>query len=1124
MDHYYINKKKLDLFLEKHRAKDGQKYTHTLFGGKYGKYHISDVSYHQFLNLYKKLVFSKNSELYVVERHDGKDVGPLVIDIDYWADKEYNERQYRQDHIDKLVEISTKIINKYMDFGNYDGESEVIVMEKEGPSYKDGKYKDGFHILFPLALNVTSRYFLLNKIKRKAEKKDIFSDINYSDSGYDVIFDKRVIYSNGLTMYGSRKKDSQIYTLTSMYNFNAERIELKYDSDEMVYICSLRIYNAQDEIPMKERYINNKKISAKLEEIRKTENPMKNMYRKQNNVHENDGENGDQNVENNEKNSNDKVNNMKKKIREREPKGKEGEVNIARKLIKILSPSRAENYSDWSNIGWALHSISPRLLDDYIEFSKQSPKWHPGCCERIWNSAKSRDDGYTIASLYWWAQNDDLTGYTNIMRENINQLILEAETGTHDDIAKVVLEMYRHIYRCTSIQKKVWYEFKDNRWTNIDSGFSLSMKLSDEVAKEYLALASNYFGQSGTLNGFDNDNMIQKARNALKVVDKLKTVSFREQVMTACAIRFHEISKNFEELLDSNSNLIGFNNGVYDLEKGCFRSGLPDDYISNSTKYDYRDYDDDDEDVNVVMQYFKTVMVEDDMRKYVLKFISSCLDGHSREQKFILWTGIGCHEKDTEIKLHDGTTKKVQDIVCTDKLMGDDGYPRSIKVLYTGEQQMYQVSLDNDIKFTVNKNHRVALKNKHKYEFIEDIDIYDQNIVWLEWYEYIEHIPLKRRLPFLTKEKAQLYMQNELANKENVLDYGKVIPVMIADYINLSEDVRKDFVMYSVTFQNESKIYGEHAVISIEEKPRDRFYGFEIDGNEKYVMGNGIVTYNSNGKSTTVELMEKTLGDYFGVLPTTVLTRKRGNASNATPELADKRGKRVLFIQEPEHDDTIYVGLMKNLTGGDWIEARALYGMPFRYKPQFKLVLVCNKLPYIPANDQGTWRRLRVTPWESKFVDHTPKNPNEFKKDKKLQEKLGNWKEAFIWILLNKYYPDYRQNGLDEPDKVKQFTDKYKNEQDIIAAFVNNNIEITNNQKDKISIGMVYENFKAYYKANISNVCNINRKDFEESIGNMDKLKILNGTIFGIIFKVEEGGDDEDEPETNSHFGKMLTK
>ena len=96
--------------------------------------------------------------------------------------------------------------------------------------------------------------------------------------------------------------------------------------------------------------------------------------------------------------------------------------------------------------------------------------------------------------------------------------------------------------------------------------------------------------------------------------------------------------------------------------------------------------------------------------------------------------------------------------------------------------------------------------------------------------------------------------------------------------------------------------------------------------------------------------------------------------------------------------------------------ARPLYGDPFYYVPQFKLVLTCNVLPHIPSSDQGTWRRLRVSPWESEFVDE-PKYPNQFKRDYNLLEKMTRWKEIFLWYLEKKWYPLYREKGLKEPEK-----------------------------------------------------------------------------------------------------------
>lgn len=1155
-------KSSLFKFLKKYDVtkKDNIILTHTCYGEPYGSYHIPDNKYPKFLNLYKKVIkysFENNIEpkLHIIERHDGRDYGPLIIDIDYWTEKKDKERKYRQEHIENIISIISNKIKE--NFEIEDHKIEALVMEKERPCYdsKKNRNKDGFHIIYPISLSVKNRYYLFDLVKKEAIEKDIFKDIPYiNKGGYDEIFDSSVLFKNGLTMYGSKKKNGQLYSLTCIYDNNMKQKKIEYDFDELVVLSSLRSYCEEEELSLKEKYkthadqvyknYTTKKVSIKINKDSKNINNRK---------------------KNRKKNRND------------------DDIDFVRKIVKILDKRRADIYNEWRDLGWALHSIDDRLLDDYINFSKQSPKWEPGCCEKIWNNAREIDNGITISSLYWWAQQDNPKKYIELMGENINQLLKEADTGTHHDIAKIIFEMYKHQYRCTSISKNIWYEFKNHRWSNIDSGFSLSMKIANELPKEYMRLAGMQLIEMSTSeDGFQSENIKKRYDRTIKIANNLKNQSFINQVMQACGRFFHGISTDFEEKLDSNPNIIGFNNGVYDLEKGYFRSGLPDDYISMTTGYDYQEYDDDDDEIEMVNNYFNTVMVEEDMKKYVMKFIASCLDGHSREQKFILWTGVGCHEKDTEILMYNGTKKKVQDIKCNENLMGEDGTPRRVKTLFTGEQDMFRIYLDNNESFVVNRNHRLALKNKFRSKIYSGLNLYNEKIYWAEWYEYLDNVPIKNNKPFRLEDDAHKYLKKVISNNKNYIYEDEVIPIMVNDYLKLDDEIRNNMVMYNRSLDMiydmniEDRInivdnlvnkYGihdkddirinkeslddtldviirsigirvenyddyiiinrndisnieinkcsEYNIIKIENVGRDRFYGFEIDGDEKYLMGNLMVTYNSNGKSTTVDLMQQALGDYFGVLPTTVLTRKRGSSSNATPELADKRGKRVLFIQEPEHDDTVYVGLMKNLTGGDWIEARALYGSPFRYKPQFKLVLVCNKLPHIPANDQGTWRRLRVTPWESKFVDGEPKKKNEFKKDKKLAERIHMLNKPFVWLLLNKYYPDYKENGIEEPKKVTQFTDGYKKEQDIIAEYIGDNVQITNNKRDRVLLMTLYEGFRAFSKLSPKHQIP-SKKEFTEYLKEIDGINVIHGTIHGIVMKEESIDVNSDSDSDNN--------
>lgn len=219
--------------------------------------------------------------------------------------------------------------------------------------------------------------------------------------------------------------------------------------------------------------------------------------------------------------------------------------------------------------------------------------------------------------------------------------------------------------------------------------------------------------------------------------------------------------------------------------------------------------------------------------------------------------------------------------------------------------------------------------------------------------------------------------------------------------------------------------------------------------NQKFMIWIGK---GSNGKGSLIELLDNTLNGcsngYFATLPPTILTQKRGSSSGATPELADKIGKRLIVLQETETDDKINVGFMKNITGQDKIETRPLYGDPFQYTPQFKLLLACNHLPNITSDEDGTWRRIRVIDFMISFKTN-PTNKNERKADPELRDNLKYWKQAFAWLLLKKYYPIYKEHGLDklEPERVKLSTDKYKADSNVFMEFFTEILEVAPESK-----------------------------------------------------------------------------
>jgi phage/plasmid-associated DNA primase len=81
----------------------------------------------------------------------------------------------------------------------------------------------------------------------------------------------------------------------------------------------------------------------------------------------------------------------------------------------------------------------------------------------------------------------------------------------------------------------------------------------------------------------------------------------------------------------------------------------------------------------------------------------------------------------------------------------------------------------------------------------------------------------------------------------------------------------------------------------------------------------------SNGKSKLANLFRAALGDYSITIPVTVFTQKRIEYGRACPELQRTKGRRVVFISEPSHNETLNLGIVKEVTGGDAMYTRGLY-------------------------------------------------------------------------------------------------------------------------------------------------------------------------------------------------------
>lgn len=73
--------------------------------------------------------------------------------------------------------------------------------------------------------------------------------------------------------------------------------------------------------------------------------------------------------------------------------------------------------------------------------------------------------------------------------------------------------------------------------------------------------------------------------------------------------------------------------------------------------------------------------------------------------------GVGkCHSKGTPIMMYDRSIKMVEDVVVGDKVMGDDGSPRTVMNTTSGQEDMFLVRQKLGMDYVVNKSHILSLR------------------------------------------------------------------------------------------------------------------------------------------------------------------------------------------------------------------------------------------------------------------------------------------------------------------------------------------------------------------------------------------------------------------------------
>jgi len=198
----------------------------------------------------------------------------------------------------------------------------------------------------------------------------------------------------------------------------------------------------------------------------------------------------------------------------------------------------------------------------------------------------------------------------------------------------------------------------------------------------------------------------------------------------------------------------------------------------------------------------------------------------------------------------------------------------------------------------------------------------------------------------------------------------------------------------------------------------------------------------SNGKSMIMNLMSTALGDYACTVPISLFTQKRKSSGSAAPEVARLKGRRFVTMQEPDEAIALNTGLMKEITSCEKMYARDLFKSGGEFEVQAKFHLACNEKPKINTTDGGTWRRLIVINFTSKFVSN-PTAPNEYPLDESIQLAVTTkeWAMPIMAYLIHILREGNGHRKLSAPQKVMEYTSEYRNENDGIQKFMDDHVK-----------------------------------------------------------------------------------
>ncbi len=296
---------------------------------------------------------------------------------------------------------------------------------------------------------------------------------------------------------------------------------------------------------------------------------------------------------------------------------------VIKKYLDILDYTRYTDRNKWLNIGYILYSIDKEYIDLWHYFSSKWENYKESEADIAWSSFINGEYIHTIHNLIHLASIDNPSDCREVAKE-IPDHDIKFLKPFDNIISKMIYRLYGEKFVCSSPEKNEWYHFNGIRWIKENKSHNLRKLTINEVYSKVEAYRLQLI-KSGV-----DEELVKNYHRILQILGSGNKLNCLE-------LEFY--NSNFHKILDQKKHLLGFDNGVYDLDLMEFRAGISSDYISMTTGYPFIEHSEDSTEYRELFELICQILPDESVRNFTLKSLATCLDGYTNEENFYIYSG-----------------------------------------------------------------------------------------------------------------------------------------------------------------------------------------------------------------------------------------------------------------------------------------------------------------------------------------------------------------------------------------------------------------------------------------------------------------------------------------------------